>query len=52
MVDYYCDNNYCVFARGGCCSYWDTSIELMKIRKTKCSMDDKKDYKIRMIMGE
>lgn len=39
MLEYYCDNNRCFFKLYGWCTYWDSTIQLMKIRGVECSFD-------------
>jgi len=41
MITYYCDDHVCYFLHHTWCSYWDSSIDLMKRRNKTCLMDDK-----------
>lgn len=49
-VTYYCDGNVCYFYHEGWCAYWDSTVELMHIRKKKCPMDSVKDNLIDELM--
>lgn len=50
LPSYYCDRYRCHFQHSGWCSYWDSTMDLMKHRGQVCPMSGEMYIAIDMLM--
>ena len=50
LLSYYCDRYRCHFQHSGWCSYWDSTMDLMKTRGQPCPMSGEMYIAIDMLM--